>query len=51
VAGFFVTVLYYPFFWVQMAMTVALYSVASRQAAENRPLPTPTNQADRKWPG
>jgi len=29
VAGFFVTVLYYPFFWVQLAMTVALYSVTS----------------------
>ncbi|MCK5395830.1 MAG: O-antigen ligase family protein [Gammaproteobacteria bacterium] len=27
VAGFFVTVLYYPFFWVQLAMTVALYSI------------------------
>lgn len=30
VAGFFVTVLYYPFFWVQLMMTVALYSVTSR---------------------
>lgn len=27
VAGFFVTVLYYPFFWVQMAMTVAANSI------------------------
>jgi O-antigen ligase len=27
-AGFFVTVLYYPFFWVQMAMTVALFSIS-----------------------
>lgn len=34
VAGFFVTVLYYPFFWIQMAMTVAVYSVTSKLAAE-----------------
>jgi O-antigen ligase len=32
VAGFFVTVLYYPFFWVQMAMTVALHVMATHQA-------------------
>jgi hypothetical protein len=32
VAGFFVTVLYYPFFWVQMAMTVALHVMATQQA-------------------
>ena len=31
VAGFFVTVLYYPFFWVQMAMTVALNSIANNK--------------------
>lgn len=35
VAGFFVTVLYYPFFWVQMAITVALFSVTNKLAAEN----------------
>lgn len=35
VAGFFVTVLYYPFFWVQMAITVALFSVTSKLDAEN----------------
>ena len=29
VAGFFVTVLYYPFFWVNLAMTVALSGVAA----------------------
>ena len=28
VAGFFVTVLYYPFFWVNLALTVALHSIA-----------------------
>jgi O-antigen ligase len=32
VAGFFVTVLYYPFFWVLMAQTVALFSVSSKLA-------------------
>jgi len=31
VAGFFVTVVYYPFFWVQMAMTVALNSITNNQ--------------------
>jgi len=34
VAGFFVTVLYYPFFWIQMAMTVALFSISGNLAAE-----------------
>ena len=33
VAGFFVTVLYYPFFWIQMAMTVALHAITTQQAA------------------
>ena len=32
VAGFFVTVLYYPFFWVQMGMAVALHAIATQQA-------------------
>ena len=35
VAGFFVTVTYYPFFWIQMAISVALFSVTSKLAAEN----------------
>lgn len=34
VAGFFVTVLYYPFFWVNLALTVALNHIAKRNAAE-----------------
>ena len=33
VSGFFVTVLYYPYFWVNLAMTSALYTVAAKQAA------------------
>jgi O-antigen ligase len=31
VSGFFVTVLYYPFFWVNLAMTVSLYRVARNE--------------------
>ncbi len=33
-SGFFVTVLYYPFFWVNLAMTVALYVVAEAKVRE-----------------
>ena len=35
VSGFFVTVLYYPFFWVNLAMTVALHRAAGRLRAEH----------------
>jgi O-antigen ligase len=31
-SGFFVTVLYYPFFWINYAMTVALYNAARKKA-------------------
>ncbi len=31
VSGFFVTVLYYPFFWVNLAMTVALHKAARHE--------------------
>ena len=31
VAGFFVTVLYYPFFWTQLGMVVALNAVANNK--------------------
>lgn len=34
VGGFFVTVLYYPFFWINLAMTVALHNVAARGQAK-----------------
>jgi O-antigen ligase len=38
VAGFFVTVLYYPFFWINYALTVALHHVVvSRVAAPQSP--------------
>ena len=32
VAGFFVTVFYYPFFWVQIAMIAALYNIVNKQS-------------------
>jgi putative inorganic carbon (HCO3(-)) transporter len=32
VAGFFVTVLYYPFFWINLALTVALNGIARKRA-------------------
>ncbi len=31
VCGFFVTVLYYPFFWINLALTVALHSIARQK--------------------
>jgi putative inorganic carbon (HCO3(-)) transporter len=33
VSGFFITVLYYPYFWINFAMTVALHRVATASAA------------------
>jgi probable O-glycosylation ligase (exosortase A-associated) len=35
VSGFFVTVLYYPYFWINMSFTVALNNVANRQHADS----------------
>ena len=32
-SGFFVTVLYYPFFWINLAMTVSLNNIAPRPSA------------------
>jgi O-antigen ligase len=32
VAGFFVTILYYPFFWIQLALTAALFNTTERTA-------------------
>jgi O-antigen ligase len=34
VSGFFVTVFYYPFFWINLAMTVALHDAARRRCAD-----------------
>jgi len=36
VAGFFVTVLYYPFFWINLAMTTVLHNVTLKTAREVR---------------
>jgi O-antigen ligase len=33
VAGFFVTVLYYPFFWINYSLTVALHTIVMRRAS------------------
>ena len=38
VSGFFVTVLYYPYFWINLAMTVALNTAARSAAAPERTL-------------
>lgn len=35
VSGFFVTVLYYPYFWINLAMTSCLYEVTRRWAQED----------------
>lgn len=35
-SGFFVTVLYYPFFWINLSMTVALHVCALNKARETR---------------
>jgi len=35
VSGFFVTVLYYPYFWVNLSLTAALHLIAWRQVAEH----------------
>jgi putative inorganic carbon (hco3(-)) transporter len=37
-SGFFVTVLYYPYFWINLAMTVALNNAARRAANTEAPL-------------
>lgn len=39
VSGFFVTVLYYPFFWINLAMTVGLNNAAVKTFAEGSRLP------------
>ena len=39
VSGFFVTVLYYPYFWVNYSLTAALYTVARDKAKTGPPPP------------
>lgn len=36
VSGFFVTVLYYPYFWINLAMTVALNNIARKKLSNNK---------------
>jgi putative inorganic carbon (hco3(-)) transporter len=36
ISGFFVTVLYYPYFWINLAMTVALNNISKQISLENR---------------
>lgn len=50
VSGFFVTVLYYPFFWVNLAFTAALFETARstvRRMASIRTSPNPRAGTDR----
>ena len=46
VSGFFVTVLYYPYFWINLAMTVALNTVA-KGLPVTAPAPMPQRIGDR----
>jgi len=47
VGGFFVTVLYYPFFWINLAMTVALHqSVMRRAQVSTQPAVRPVRAAE-----
>jgi O-antigen ligase len=41
VAGFFVTVLYYPFFWINLALTVALSGIARQRGISQHPTVRP----------
>ena len=38
-AGFFTTVLYYPFFWINFAMTVALHNAVLHTLSRKSPPP------------
>lgn len=52
-SGFFVTVLYYPFFWINLAMTVSLHTAARNEVRrlKRHPAPHPRyGPADHPWP-
>ena len=49
IAGIFVTVFFYPFYWVQMALIVATYSVASQQLKSSSIYETNGNKYYRKY--
>lgn len=40
-SGFFVTVLYYPYFWINLAMTVSLNAIAKKQTAHSMDVKKP----------
>jgi uncharacterized membrane protein len=42
VTGFFVTVFYYPYFWINLGMTVSLNNVVKHQINQNSPEPPPS---------
>jgi O-antigen ligase len=49
VSGFFVTVLFYPFFWVNLAFVIALARVARKSSGGGQPqLPTPSRSLFRR---
>jgi putative inorganic carbon (hco3(-)) transporter len=48
VSGFFISALYYPFFWINLAMTVALQRSAQARAREVEPAPAP-GPRPRRW--
>ena len=46
-SGFFVTVLYYPYFWINLAMTVGLYLSALDKAKKEVPMRRPMTRTAR----
>jgi hypothetical protein len=51
VSAQFVTVLYYPYLWIAVALTVALHNVATKRAlADGVPSATPAGRATRRRP-
>ena len=51
VCGFFVTVLYYPFFWINLALTVALGAIARRKYGGRAAAATARTSMDRRAVG
>ena len=46
VAGFFVTVLYYPFFWINLAFTVSLYHTTTLELRRQGAVATGAGQSE-----
>ncbi|HEX8242022.1 MAG TPA: O-antigen ligase family protein [Longimicrobium sp.] len=47
VSGFFISALYYPFFWINLALTVALHRSAQARLREAAPAPPPAPRVRR----